>query len=234
MPPDPQGNKPVPAWKEQARGLVHDAILDAARATFAERGYASATVDEIATRAEVSKGTIYNYVPGGKAGLFVAVLRAHFDELDALAVRHLAGADAPFRARYHAFVADVMAYFQDNADLLRMHLREVPVLLVSEEGGEQAVLLRHQRDQIVGSIARALADAVARGEVRDVPIKPTAHVAFGTLMGHLYHACSPAAGGAGCDVSSTDAAHFLTGLLFDGLRPDAAGSGGDGLLGPAL
>ena len=198
-----QTDKPVPAWKEQARGLLHDAILDAARATFAERGYEGATVDEIAARAEVSKGTIYNYVEGGKAGLFVAVLRAHFDELDALAVRHLTQSGTPFRDRY----------------LLRMHLREVPVLLVSAEGGEQAARLRCQRDQIVGSIARALADAVARGEVRDVPVYPTAHVAFGILMGHLYHASAPQADGSGCGVEASDAARFLTDLLFDGLRP---------------
>ncbi|HEX8385061.1 MAG TPA: TetR/AcrR family transcriptional regulator [Rubricoccaceae bacterium] len=214
-------DKPVPAWKEQARGLVHDAILAAARATFAERGYEGATVDEIAARAEVSKGTIYNYVEGGKAGLFVAVLRAHFDELHALAARHLARADGPFRARYHAFVVDVLAYFQENADLLRMHLREVPVLLVSAEGGEQAAQLRCQRDQIVDAIADALTDAVARGEARDLPVKPAAHVAFGTLMGHLYHASAPPPDGPACGVGPADAARFLTDLLFDGLGPGA-------------
>jgi AcrR family transcriptional regulator len=213
-------DKPVPAWKEQARGLVHDAILDAARTTFADRGYEGATVDEIATRAEVSKGTIYNYVPGGKAGLFVAVLRAHFDELDELAARHLAQADTPFRDRYHAFVAGVMAYFRDHGALLRMHLREVPQLLLSEEGGEQAVQLRCQRDRIVDAIARALADAVARGEVRRVPVKPTAHVAFGTLIGHLAHTSAPGADASGCGVGAAEAARFLTDLLFDGLRPD--------------
>ncbi|HEX9950492.1 MAG TPA: TetR/AcrR family transcriptional regulator [Rubricoccaceae bacterium] len=219
-------DKSVPAWKEQARGLLHDAILDAARATFAERGYEGATVDEIAARAEVSKGTIYNYVEGGKAGLFVAVLHAHFGDLEALATRHLAQAGGPFRDRYHAFVSDVMGYFREHGDLLRMHLREVPVLLVSAEGGEQAAQLRCQRDQIVGSIAQALADAVSRGEVRDIPVIPTAHVAFGTLMGHLYHASAPGDGASGCDVGDAEAARFLTDLLFDGLRADASSDDG--------
>jgi hypothetical protein len=119
-----------------------------------------------------------------------------------------------------------MAYFRDHGALLRMHLREVPQLLVSDEGGEQAVRLRCQRDRIVDSIARALADAVARGEVRGVPATPTAHVAFGTLMGHLAHASAPEAEGSGCGVGEAEAARFLTDLLFDGLRTVVPPAGG--------
>ncbi len=203
---------PVPTWKRQARALVHDAILDAARATFAEHGYAAATVDEIAARAEVSKGTIYNYVDGGKGGLFVAVLAEHFDELHGLAVAHLGPADVPFRARYRTFVAAVADYFRANADLLRVHLREVPQLLVSDDG-EQAERLRAQRDRIETAIAAPLAAAIAAGEVRAVPVGPTAHVLFGVLMGFLHSTSAPCAAAP----PPADAADFLTSLLFDGL-----------------
>lgn len=215
MTPEPH----LPAWKRQARELVHDAILDAARVTFAEHGYAAATVDEIATRAEVSKGTIYNYVDGGKAGLFVAVLADHFDELHALAEAHLGRPDAPFRERYRAFVVAVAAYFRDNADLLRVHLREVPQLLVSDDDGSQARRLREQRNRIVTAIADALGAAVEAGHVRAVPVHATAHVLFGVLMGVLQTTAST------CTVLQTDArsacdvADFLTTLLFDGLAP---------------
>lgn len=208
---------PVPTWKRQARALVHDAILDAARATFAEHGYTNATVDEIAARAEVSKGTIYNYVDGGKAGLFVAVLAEHFDELHALAEAHLGPAAAPFRDRYHAFVAAVAAYFQGNADLLRVHLREVPQLLVSDDDGSQATLLREQRDRIVGAIAAPLGAAVAAGDLRAVPVQPTAHVLFGVLMGVFHQTSAVCAAGLG----PQETADFLTALLFDGLCPEA-------------
>lgn len=214
MAPDPH----VPAWKRQARELVHDAILDAARATFAEHGFAGATVDEIAARAEVSKGTIYNYVEGGKGGLFVAVLGDHFDELHALAEAHLGGAEAPFRDRYRAFSAAVGGYFRLHADLLRVHLREVPQLLLSDDDGTQASRLRAQRDQIVGVVARRLEAAIAAGEVRPLPVVPTAHVLLGVLMGALHQP------GAACAAvpDPDETAALLTALLFDGLTPAAA------------
>lgn len=205
----------VPAWKQQARGLVLDAILDAARATFAEHGYAAATVDEIAARAEVSKGTIYNYVEGGKGGLFVAVLAEHFDELHGLAERHLGVPGVPLRERYRAFVAAVTAYFQANADLLRVHLREVPQLLVADDGA-QAARLRAQRDRIVDAIAERLTAAVDAGEVRAVPVGPTAHVLLGVLTRFLHTTVATCAVGPPPD----DIAAFLTDLLFDGLCPD--------------
>ncbi|TKX68113.1 TetR/AcrR family transcriptional regulator, partial [Halorubrum sp. GN11_10-6_MGM] len=62
--------------RERERRRRRQAMLDAARAVFAEEGYADATLDEIAERAEFGKGTLYNYFEGGKEELFLAV----FDE----------------------------------------------------------------------------------------------------------------------------------------------------------
>jgi AcrR family transcriptional regulator len=47
-------------------------ILHAAQAVFNAKGYAEATVGEIAAKASISKGSIYNYF-GGKDDLFAAV-----------------------------------------------------------------------------------------------------------------------------------------------------------------
>ena len=65
--------KPLPAWKAASRERLCEAVLDAARVTFGEKGYDGATVEEIAARAEVGKGTVYNYFEGGKPALFAAV-----------------------------------------------------------------------------------------------------------------------------------------------------------------
>ncbi|MEL6613746.1 MAG: helix-turn-helix domain-containing protein, partial [Bacteroidota bacterium] len=47
--------------RERERLARRAAMLDAATALFAEKGYASATLDEVAERAEFGKGTLYNY-----------------------------------------------------------------------------------------------------------------------------------------------------------------------------
>lgn len=48
-------------------------ILEGARSAFLELGYEGTSVEEIARRAQVSKGTIYNYFPD-KQTLFIAVV----------------------------------------------------------------------------------------------------------------------------------------------------------------
>lgn len=59
--------------KERERIARRDEILRAARKVFSERGFAGATLDEIAMAAEFGKGTIYNYF-SSKEELFVSVM----------------------------------------------------------------------------------------------------------------------------------------------------------------
>jgi len=54
------------------------AILRAARDVFDEKGYAAATVDEIAQKAGISKGSIYNYF-NNKEDLFAEVFTEAFE-----------------------------------------------------------------------------------------------------------------------------------------------------------
>lgn len=95
-------------------------ILDAARTVFLRRGFAAASVDEIAAIAAISKVTLYKYFPS-KEQLFAAVIqrdieiaeRRSDDHLDALATT----SDLPgdLRAFAREFVTTVTA-----PDLLRM------------------------------------------------------------------------------------------------------------------
>ena len=66
--------------KEQRRRAKHRSILDAALAEFARNGFSGASMQGIATRAGVSKPTLYQYF-GQKQALLVAVLDAGKSEL---------------------------------------------------------------------------------------------------------------------------------------------------------
>ncbi|MER6984311.1 TetR/AcrR family transcriptional regulator [Streptomyces carpinensis] len=61
-------------------GRTRREILAAARAEFAEAGYAGARMDEIAARTRTSKRMIYYYF-GSKEGLFTAVLEEAYREI---------------------------------------------------------------------------------------------------------------------------------------------------------
>ena len=61
-------------------GDVEGRILDAAERVFLERGFQSASIDEIAARAPASKPTIYGHF-AGKEALFAAVVARIIDGL---------------------------------------------------------------------------------------------------------------------------------------------------------
>ncbi len=59
------------------------ALLDAARDVFLERGYANATIDAVVERAGGSKATVYSLFEN-KEGLFAALVAEAAEELSAL------------------------------------------------------------------------------------------------------------------------------------------------------
>jgi AcrR family transcriptional regulator len=63
-----------PRTKAAQREATTAALVDAARALFAERGYAGVGTEEIVQRAGVTRGALYHHFRGGKEELFRAVL----------------------------------------------------------------------------------------------------------------------------------------------------------------
>jgi AcrR family transcriptional regulator len=85
-------------------------LLDAAMQVFADRGYERATIDEIASTAGLSKGTLYWHF-SSKAELFQALLEDRIDQpLHAvMAVTRTAPADRPTAPDVGAGVARLLA-----------------------------------------------------------------------------------------------------------------------------
>ncbi len=88
---------PQPPRRTRAPEATRRAILDAARAEFAAKGYAGGRVDDIAARTATSKRMIYYYF-GGKEQLYAAVLEEMYggmrDAEAALALDSLPPAEA--------------------------------------------------------------------------------------------------------------------------------------------
>ena len=97
-------------------------ILQAARQVFARRGFAEASMEEIAQVAGLAKGTLYLYYES-KRELYRAALRAGLLELcEALeqAIEH-----APsLSAKLEAYVTTKVAYFDEHRDFFRIYLAE--------------------------------------------------------------------------------------------------------------
>jgi AcrR family transcriptional regulator len=107
-----------PSRKERELALRQAIIFEAAEAVLAERGYHGASVDEIARRAEISVGTLYNLF-GNKENLFASVTERSIEILRA-AVRERADAVAGGADKLHAAVDAIFAYFDEHEKSFRV------------------------------------------------------------------------------------------------------------------
>lgn len=150
-------------------------ILEAALAEFSARGYAEASIDEIAARAGVTKGAVY-YWFHDKVDLARDLQARLAEQLAAQAMRTVDPADDTITNLVRGFET-WLASLREH-DSARFFLRDcwaIPELLDS------------RRDEWIGPIRDMLADGVARGDL--VPLDPDAlaHVLIGAWAEATLH-----------------------------------------------
>jgi AcrR family transcriptional regulator len=95
-------------------------ILDAARQEFFERGFHRPTVDDVAARAEVSKGTIYLYF-GSKEEILAHLLLEGLNELlQEMKATEDPAVSAPPEAALRALAAAYLDFCQSNPSYFRL------------------------------------------------------------------------------------------------------------------
>lgn len=160
--------------REKQKAHRHDRILEAAAALFREHGYEEAKMEAIASAAEVSIGTIYNYYQN-KGDLLVAIVSLEVGEVlkaGEEVINHLpASADAAVDALIGGYVEHSLHY------LSKEMWRQAMAISTTQPGSPFAetyaaldVALAKQtcalieKLQVQGSLSRA-ADARSLGEV---------------------------------------------------------------------
>jgi AcrR family transcriptional regulator len=98
-------------------------LLDIGRRLFAERGLDGTSIEEIASRAGVSKPVVYEHF-GGKEGLYAVVVDREVERFLALATRLLEGEDTT--AKFEVAAVALLRYIEDNADGFRILVRDSP------------------------------------------------------------------------------------------------------------
>lgn len=155
-----------------------DEITAAAFDVFAEKGYASARVEEVAKRAGVSKGLLYLYFKT-KEELFKAVIRTivvrRVDALvDTLATTELSS-EAFIRGPLKSFMKKI-----PNSPIA------VVVRLLISEGPRHPDLLEFYYENVVSkglaAITHFLERGVERGEFRKSPVTDMPHLFLAPVM----------------------------------------------------
>ena len=150
--------------KKKAR--TRRALLDAALEVLAEQGEGFSTV-EIATRAGVSHGTVYNYFPD-RDGLIAALVA---DLVEAYATRAAVEVDEPDPAvRFAIISARALTSAVAMPELVRVALRL--------EAAQRALVV----DGPLDHLRQDLADGYASGRFSEPPDAATLDVVLGALL----------------------------------------------------
>ncbi len=162
----------APRTKAAQREATLAALIAAARALFAERGYADVGTEEIVQRAGVTRGALYHHFKGGKEDLFRAVLIEVSAETTA---RVLAAANAAGDP-WDELVRGIEAFLDASAlpEVQRIVLVDGPAVLgwdVWRESGEVSIRLTEQ----------VLTAAMDAGLIAPAPARPLAHVLIGAV-----------------------------------------------------
>jgi AcrR family transcriptional regulator len=156
-----QDKRAPPARDKDRRSERREAILDAALAEFAARGFATTRLDDIARRAGVAKGTLYLYFHD-KESLFKELVRSRLSPLvgairsaatEALSVRALA------ELILEVFVQEI--YGTSRKDIIRLIISEGPRFPELAEFYYREVIAR-----VLPLLRKRLAHAVRSGELR--------------------------------------------------------------------
>jgi AcrR family transcriptional regulator len=170
----------MPIW--QTRAVVRtkpadqrrEELLDAAQASFLDRGIAATTVDHIAAGAGVAKGTFYLYFRS-RVDVLTAVQRRYSDRFVDRLTEAIAAAGDDWGAKLDACVE---AGLRDHQSERALH----DVLFISSPP-DPSPELDHALDDLIGVFRDLLAGGVAAGAYDVDDVDATAMLLFNTVHG---------------------------------------------------
>lgn len=211
----------VPRWKRQPDERPHQ-ILEAAFRVFGARGFHQATLDDVARKAGITKGTIYLYFPS-KAALFTAMLKSRITAVIPSAEAADGRVAPSLDGRLAAVGRDVYRFLSSPAYLtmFRTVVSEVAQFPeVAAQVYQEGILTANRR------FAAAIRVAVQAGEFRDVDAMIAARAFIGMFL--IFAVSQRLLGGERIYPIADDAVvKTVTDIFLNGLRPRTAPDGAD-------
>jgi TetR/AcrR family transcriptional regulator, fatty acid metabolism regulator protein len=165
----------MPAISPQRMRDRYDAILAAATRVFAEKGYSTASITEIAQAADISDGLIYKYFTN-KRDLLEHVLTSFYVRIIAdLETKVAKGRN--FEERLYVLVSEHLHIFVSDIDLCRLFISEVRV--ASDYRGSTIQQLNRRYTSI---LIKIVDEGIAEGEILpDIDPRLVRDMLFGAI-----------------------------------------------------
>lgn len=203
-----------PKWRRRKEARPAE-IVAAAYEVFAEKGFASAKLDDIAARAGVSKGALYLYFET-KQDIFEAVVRdavgANLDVIEAMASAY----EGPIEDLLRMMVPRIAGLAADSP------LGKVLKMVIGESGNfPEIARIWHDRliSRALGLLSGLIQRAQERGEIREGdPRSHAISIISPMLLGVIFRETFVPVGATPFDIPKLMAQHLdtvLPGLLAD-------------------
>ena len=162
--------------REKNKERTRRAILAAARSCFTASGVGATTMDQIAERADVARGTLFNYFPA-KADIVAELIAENNEAFQAL-IEEANAAERRVADRLQRIFVGSAGRLEANAALSRR------LLDPAEQGWAVAAGGDRWSARLVGGFTAALTTAEDRGDVRsDVPAQDLGEMLLGLYSG---------------------------------------------------
>jgi TetR/AcrR family fatty acid metabolism transcriptional regulator len=152
-----------------------EAITSAAVSVFSKKGFHQASVEEIARRAGVGKGTVYLYFDD-KSRLFAAAVAEGIESIIA-DLRAELESDLPFPQHLERLLKKNVSLYLEYGDLTRIFSNELSSGLERKARNE----IEQVRDRYIDFIAETLAEGHRRGYIRGIDFRLAAIGMVGML-----------------------------------------------------
>ncbi|HET7787207.1 MAG TPA: TetR/AcrR family transcriptional regulator [Myxococcales bacterium] len=173
-----RNSHPESRLRDRLRSETARAIADAAEEVFAAHGVRDARMEEIAARAGVAVGTVYNHFED-RSALFAELVERRRQELAGKLDAAFARAKGePFAAQLRRFALTVFEHFETHAAFLSIMLESD-----SAHAREPSPAMLELRRRVDGLVERGIQERAVRRQGRE--LWPA--MLFGAVRGVLIH-----------------------------------------------
>ena len=167
--------------QEKRNELVHAAL-----SVFAERGYHRATMQSVAERAGVSKGSVYDYFES-KEELLVFTAETMLGSLVEASIVALEQSTGPIRRRLETLVRGVLDHVDEWTDV-SLSILQVWAEMVPNKDQPLRALMADMYSRSADRIAAVLDESVSSGEALAFPTRAAALAIIAALDGTMLQA----------------------------------------------
>ena len=175
--------------KEQEQQFHKNLIIKAAAQIFSEKGYDKTTLDEIATLAEFSKGSLYNYFEN-KEDLFLTTLEVGINKLIS-EMKIVSDIDSSTKQQLKAILSVMVKFFKENDSFnkqrafFQMMVNEKRVMTY-QVSNEFLYRMQNMHKKMIHFFSSIFKNGIISGELKNGNSQTFAEVLLGIIHHHIF------------------------------------------------